>query len=205
MLSNLESGGSPGAFVQIDDGVHFLSGAHKSTLVSGSVSNTNLSSTFRTITTLSTLHLTYPGQSSTTTPHKMPAASKTSVVSKEKDRRKSAGKPSAVVILRVPSDRLRKILDPSWTKEDSPAKESPAPLPVPANETPVAVVSQDENASPSSPGTPAASATPSQTPMGPPTDNLKKKGVKRSAAAANGNDPTAKIRGKPGPKKKARL
>ncbi|KAI0867993.1 INO80 complex, subunit Ies4 [Hypoxylon argillaceum] len=134
----------------------------------------------------------------------MPAASKTSVSSKEKDRRKSAGK-SAVVTLRVSSDRLRKVLDPSWTKEESPMKESSASSPAAVNDAPVAVASQDDNASPSSPGTPGASGTPSQAPMGPPTDNLKKKGVKRSAAAANANDPTAKIRGKPGPKKKARL
>ncbi|KAI1129164.1 INO80 complex, subunit Ies4 [Nemania abortiva] len=134
----------------------------------------------------------------------MPANNKASASNKEKDRRKSAGK-SNVVMLRVSSDRLRKVLDPSWTKEESPMKESSASSPAPVNDVPVAAVSQEDNASPSSPGTPAASGTPSQTPMGPPTDNPKKKGVKRSAAAANANDPTAKVRGKPGPKKKARL
>ncbi|TGJ78780.1 hypothetical protein E0Z10_g9985 [Xylaria hypoxylon] len=135
----------------------------------------------------------------------MPSTSKPSVSNKEKDRRKSTGKSSALVTLRVPSDRLRKVLDPSWTKEESPAKESSVSSPAPPNDIPVAVVSQEDNATPSSPGTPAASGTPSQAAMGPPTDNPKKKGVKRSAPAANGNDPTAKIRGKPGPKKKARL
>ncbi|KAI1109276.1 INO80 complex, subunit Ies4 [Nemania sp. NC0429] len=135
----------------------------------------------------------------------MPAPSKTSASGREKDRRKSTGKPSAIVTLRVSPDRLRKIIDPSWTKEESPKKESSASSPVPANDVPVAAASQEENASPSSPGTPAASGTPSQTTMGPPTDNPKKKGVKRSATVANANDPTAKIRGKPGPKKKARL
>ncbi|KAI3325885.1 DUF1711-domain-containing protein [Xylariaceae sp. AK1471] len=135
----------------------------------------------------------------------MPATSKASAPNKEKDRRKLAGKSSAVVTLRVPSDRLRKILDPSWTKEESPTKESSASSPPPPNDIPVVAALQDDNASPSSPGTPAASGTPSQTPMGPPTDNPKKKGVKRCAATANGNDPAAKIRGKPGPKKKARL
>ncbi|KAF2967774.1 hypothetical protein GQX73_g5822 [Xylaria multiplex] len=134
----------------------------------------------------------------------MPSVSKTSA-SKEKDRRKSTGKSSALITLRVSPDRLRKVLDPSWTKEESPAKESSVSSPAPPNDVPVAAASQDENATPSSPGTPAASGTPSQAPMGPPTDNTKKKGVKRSAAAANANDPTAKIRGKPGPKKKARL
>ncbi|KAI1176617.1 INO80 complex, subunit Ies4 [Nemania sp. FL0916] len=136
----------------------------------------------------------------------MPATSKPSGSGKDKDRRKSASKSSRVVTLRIPSDRLRKILDPSWTKEESPAKkESAVSSPAPANDVSVNAASQDENASPSSPSTPAASGTPSQVPMGPPTDNPKKKGVKRSAAAANANDPTAKIRGKPGPKKKARL
>ncbi|KAI1193526.1 INO80 complex, subunit Ies4 [Nemania serpens] len=135
----------------------------------------------------------------------MPAAAKVSTSGREKDRRKSAGKPSSIVTLRVPSDRLRKVLDPSWTKEESPKKESSDSSPAPTNDVPVAVASQEDNASPSSPGTPAASGTPSQATMGPPTDNPKKKGVKRSATVANANDPTAKIRGKPGPKKKARL
>ncbi|KAI2630074.1 INO80 complex, subunit Ies4 [Xylaria nigripes] len=135
----------------------------------------------------------------------MPAINKTSAPSKEKDRRKSTGKSAAVVTLRVPPDRLRKILDPSWIKEQSPMKESFASSPAPFGENPAVAASQDDNASSSAPGTPAVNGTSSQTPMGPPTDNPKKKGVKRSAAAANGNDPTAKIRGKPGPKKKARL
>ncbi|KAI1434286.1 INO80 complex, subunit Ies4 [Xylaria sp. CBS 124048] len=135
----------------------------------------------------------------------MPVASKSSAPGKEKDRRKSNGKSSAVITLRVPADKLRKILDPSSTKEQSPAKESAVSSPLPISETPAAATSHDENASSSVPGTPAVNGTPSQTPMGPPTDNPKKKGVKRSAATANGNDPTAKIRGKPGPKKKARL
>lgn len=135
----------------------------------------------------------------------MPSNTKTTTPSKDKDRRKSNGKASTLVTLQVPPDRLRKILDPTWTKEESPAKQSTASSPMPANEAPAAAASQDENASPSSPGTPATGGTPSQTPMGPPTDNLKKKGIKRSAATANGSDPTAKIRGKPGPKKKARL
>ncbi|KAI0201947.1 INO80 complex, subunit Ies4 [Astrocystis sublimbata] len=134
----------------------------------------------------------------------MPANAKTSASNKEKDRRKSNSKSLATVTLKVPSSRLRKILDPSWTEEETPKKDSAASSPVALNDVPAVVTSQDDNASPSSPGTPAAGGTPSQTPMGPPTDNLKKKGVKRSAAAAN-NDPTAKIRGKPGPKKKARL
>lgn len=41
--------------------------------------------------------------------------------------------------------------------------------------------------------------------MPPPTEGVKKKGVKRGAGAALGADLLPKVRGKPGPKKKARL
>ncbi|KAI1778404.1 DUF1711-domain-containing protein [Hypoxylon cercidicola] len=132
----------------------------------------------------------------------MPTPSKAST-SKEKDRRKSSGKSSALVTLRVASIKLRKVVDPSSIKEESPVKESPASSSLPNDQVPAA--SNGDNASESTPGTPAAAGTPSQTPMGPPTEAPKKKGVKRSAAGANGSDPTAKVRGKPGPKKKPRL
>ncbi|KAH6655535.1 INO80 complex, subunit Ies4 [Truncatella angustata] len=137
----------------------------------------------------------------------MPATTKTSTTTKEKDRRKSAGKTS-LVTLKVSPDRLRRLLDPEAppAKEDSPSKESPATSALPA-EAAVAP-SNGDNASSSNPGTPAAAAvaavgTPSQVSMGPPTEGPKKKGVKRSAAGANGIEP--KARGKPGPKKKPRL
>ncbi|KAI0024255.1 DUF1711-domain-containing protein [Xylariomycetidae sp. FL0641] len=134
----------------------------------------------------------------------MPATSKTSAGGKEKDRRRSTGKNSTIVTLRVQPSGLRKILDPSSVKEESPAKSSPAPSASAPSAT-MATGSNGENASPSSPGTPAPNGTPSQPAMGPPTEAPKKKGTKRGAAAANGGDPTAKIRGKPGPKKKPRL
>ncbi|KAL7623064.1 hypothetical protein AAE478_006743 [Parahypoxylon ruwenzoriense] len=135
----------------------------------------------------------------------MPTASKSSSAStKEKDRRKSAGKTSAIITLRVPPGKLRELLDPSSVKEETPAKESPSnSTPAPNEQAPA--TSNSGNASESNPGTPAPAGTPSQVPMGPPTEAPKKKGVKRSAAAANGADPTAKVRGKPGPKKKPRL
>jgi hypothetical protein len=41
--------------------------------------------------------------------------------------------------------------------------------------------------------------------MPPPTEGVKKKGVKRSSGVALGADAVPKVRGKPGPKKKARL
>ncbi|KAI1336722.1 DUF1711-domain-containing protein [Xylariaceae sp. FL0016] len=135
------------------------------------------------------------------------APSKSSSSNKEKDRRKSAGKnPTHPVTLTVTPIKLRRVLDPSSIKEDTPMKDSPAPSVAAPNES-VAAASNGDNASPSSPGTPAAngSGTPSQAPMGPPSEGPKKKGVKRGAAGANAGDPVAKVRGKPGPKKKPRL
>ncbi|XXH03732.1 hypothetical protein Hte_010138 [Hypoxylon texense] len=134
----------------------------------------------------------------------MPTPSKSSASTKEKDRRKSSGKSSALVTLRVPSLKLRKIVDPASVKEESPVKESPSASSSLPNDQPPAA-SNGDNASESTPGTPAPVGTPSQAPMGPPIEAPKKKGVKRSAAGANGSDPTAKVRGKPGPKKKPRL
>ena len=143
----------------------------------------------------------------------MPASVKTSTPAKEKDRRKASAKSgsnigSYIVKLRVPSSKLRLIVDPSSVKEESPAKESPETSATQPNDV-AAAASNGDNASESNTGTPAGTpapnGTPSQVPMGPPTEAPKKKGVKRNAATANGGDSTAKIRGKPGPKKKARL
>lgn len=140
----------------------------------------------------------------------MPAATKTATSTKEKERRKSGGGKTSpsLVTLKVPADSLRKILAPSSVKEespvakDSPAKESPATSTTLPTE-PAATASNGDAASESAPGTPAASGTPSQAAMGPPTESLKKKGVKRAAPGTNGTEP--KARGKPGPKKKPRL
>lgn len=128
----------------------------------------------------------------------MPATTKTVTSTKEKDRRKSSLKTS-LVTLKVTPEKLQKLLDPTPPKEESPVKDSPAtstPLPVEI----VPAVSTGENASSSNPGTPAAAGTPSAVPMGPPTEGIKKKGVKRAAASGE-----SKARGKPGPKKKPRL
>ncbi|KAH8670901.1 INO80 complex, subunit Ies4 [Xylariales sp. PMI_506] len=121
---------------------------------------------------------------------------------KPADRRKSAGKPSLLTTLKVTPILLRKLLDPSSVKEESPAKESPE-TPATMSVENAAAPSNGDNASESTPGTPTAVGTPSQTSMGPPVDGAKKKGVKRSAPGANGTEP--KVRGKPGPKKKPRL
>ncbi|CAP72663.1 uncharacterized protein PODANS_2_940 [Podospora anserina S mat+] len=117
-----------------------------------------------------------------------------------KDRRKSNNNSAGLVTLRVPSAKLRAIVDPDYVKEDSPVKESPAT----STTLPAATVnSTTENASDSSPNTPAAGTpAPPSVSMGPPAEGPKKKGVKRGAAALNGEP---KVRGKPGPKKKQRL
>ena len=125
-----------------------------------------------------------------------------------KDRRKSSNttaaavttaaspKPSHIVTLKVPPQKLRAIVDPNFVKEDTPVKQSPAAAPT----------SGTENASDSTPNSPPADTPAAQSAaMGPPAEGPKKKGVKRSAtAAANGNG-EPKARGKPGPKKKQKL
>lgn len=131
-----------------------------------------------------------------------------------KDRRKSSNtaapsiastdsspKPTNIVTLKVQPQKLQAIVDPDSIKEDTSAKQSPAPAAVPT-----APASTTENASDSTPNSPPAAGTPAaQSTMGPPTEGPKKRGVKRSAnTAANGNG-EPKVRGKPGPKKKQRL
>ncbi|KAL6904904.1 DUF1711 domain-containing protein [Trichoderma evansii] len=129
-------------------------------------------------------------------------------------RRKSASKHGLLVTLSVSPESLRDIFpsvsvkeasqspESKLSKEDSQIKESPAS----PNALVVSTASNGDNASDSNAATPAAETTPAPTPMGPPVDGVKKKGVKRSAAAANGTiDGIPKPRGKPGPKKKPRL
>ncbi|KAH8911789.1 DUF1711-domain-containing protein [Coniochaeta sp. PMI_546] len=109
--------------------------------------------------------------------------------------------PSRIVTLKVYPRKLRAILDPdSLKKGDTPVKEDVKGSPAPS--TTIPDPSNPENASDSNPATPAASGTPAPQSMGPPVEGPKKKGVKRSAGAANGEP---KARGKPGPKKKQRL
>lgn len=135
-----------------------------------------------------------------------PSTSKSGTPAKDKDsRRKSstASRDSKIVTLKVLPDRLQNLLAPASqsAKEETPindvdVKDSPSastPVPAPAASNP-------ENGSDSNPATPANGGTPAPSVMGPPD---KKKGVKRSAAAANGDG--AKVRGKPGPKKRQRM
>ncbi|KAJ9156492.1 INO80 complex subunit 4 [Pleurostoma richardsiae] len=138
-------------------------------------------------------------------PPSKPAAS-------SKDRRKSANKSPGLVTLTVSPDKLRSILEPApeVAKEESPVKESNE-SPATSTTLPTAPASIPENASNSDPATPVPEdGTPAPSAMGPPGEGQgpKKKGVKRSAGAANGSglsEPQMKIRGKPGPKKKQRL
>lgn len=134
-------------------------------------------------------------------------------------RKSNGGKGGLVVTLTVTADKLKKVLDDSPVKEDSPVKmdveetteikETQESQDSPATSTtlPAPAAMNGENASDSNPGTPAADGTPAPTSMGPPTEGVKKKGTKRGAGAANGFGPDGqpKVRGKPGPKKKARL
>lgn len=137
-------------------------------------------------------------------------------------RKSSGGKGGLVVVLSVTPEKLKEIVEPSPVKEDSPVKmdvdesnevketqETQESQDSPATSTtlPAPAATNGENASDSNPATPAAGGTPAPTSMGPPTEGVKKKGTKRGAAAANGLGPDGqpKVRGKPGPKKKARL
>ncbi|THV54203.1 hypothetical protein BGAL_0032g00310 [Botrytis galanthina] len=122
-------------------------------------------------------------------------------------RRKSSGpkeKSSMIITLKLSPAKLRGVGQP-LIKEDSPSKDSTSTIPT---TTPVAK-SQNGDALPESdPNTPVPNGTdaPVSSSMPPPTEAIKKKaGVKRSSTAALGSDTTPRARGKPGPKKKARL
>ncbi|KAL2758710.1 hypothetical protein ACRALDRAFT_1075186 [Sodiomyces alcalophilus JCM 7366] len=107
-----------------------------------------------------------------------------------------------------PAQRTPEVNEKPEVKE--PVVNGSTDSPTPSTTLPGTAASTGENASDSNPATPLVNGegTPAPgTTMGPPTDGLKKKGTKRSAAAANGvgSDGQAKSRGRPGPKKKARL
>ncbi|ROT35325.1 DUF1711-domain-containing protein [Sodiomyces alkalinus F11] len=142
---------------------------------------------------------------------------------KESVTRRKSGK-GLIVTLHVSPQKLKDIIEPLPVKESPPAASTPeipekedvkepvngsTDSPTPSTTIPAPGASNGENASDSNPATPAVNGegTPAPGTMGPPTDGPKKKGTKRSAAAANGvgSDGQAKSRGKPGPKKKARL
>ncbi|KAL2073360.1 hypothetical protein VTL71DRAFT_10684 [Oculimacula yallundae] len=86
-------------------------------------------------------------------------------------------------------------------KEESPSKESSSTV---SNTLPVATSSNGDVPSESAVNTPVAASTPVPSSMPPPTEVVKKRGVKRTGPSL-GPDGLPKPRGKPGPKKKARL
>lgn len=106
-----------------------------------------------------------------------------------------------IVTLKVSPSTLRRLFPDGDVKSQSPSTAPPDD-------------SSDMKGSPAAPNTEAASDSNAATPAGDgtpapsmaPPDSTKKKGVKRSAAAANVTaDGVPKPRGKPGPKKKPRL
>ncbi|TVY48505.1 INO80 complex subunit [Lachnellula occidentalis] len=120
-------------------------------------------------------------------------------------RRKST-KQSQIITLKLSPKLLRQFGPPApvVVKEESPLKESPSSST--SATIPVATSSNGDNKSDSNANTPVPNnAAPSSTLMPPPTEGPKKKAPKRSAASALGPDGLPKPRGKPGPKKKARL
>ncbi|KAF7922582.1 uncharacterized protein EAE98_008108 [Botrytis deweyae] len=122
-------------------------------------------------------------------------------------RRKSSGlkeKSSMIITLKLSPAKLRGVGQP-LIKEDSPSKDSTSTIPT---TTPVAKSQNGDAPVESDPNTPVPNGTdtPVSSSMPPPTEAIKKKaGVKRSSTAALGSDTTPRARGKPGPKKKARL
>ncbi|KAE9375430.1 DUF1711-domain-containing protein, partial [Stipitochalara longipes BDJ] len=120
-------------------------------------------------------------------------------------RRKSS-KASWILTFKLPPKALQKFDPVTLIKDESPSKESSSTI---SNPPPVASSSNGDNPSESNANTPAATATGTGTPvpssMPPPTEGIKKKGVKRSVGPVLGPDGLPKPRGKPGPKKKARL
>ncbi|KAM0136585.1 hypothetical protein ACHAPC_007684 [Botrytis cinerea] len=122
-------------------------------------------------------------------------------------RRKSSGpkeKNSMIITLKLSPAKLRGV-GQSLFKEDSPSKDSASTMPT---ATPVAKSQNGDVPAESGPNTPVPNGTdtPVSSSMPPPTEAIKKKaGVKRSSTAALGSETTPRARGKPGPKKKARL
>ncbi|KAF4635714.1 hypothetical protein G7Y89_g2382 [Cudoniella acicularis] len=149
--------------------------------------------------------LLHPDPSSPTTHfhQSFTMASANKLVTAPSARRKSS-KSSMIVTLKLPPQALQQF-DPNPIKEESPSKESPSSSV--SNTLPIAPSSNGDVKSESTSNTPVPVDTPVPTSMPPPTEGVKKKGVKRSAAVALGPDglPIPKVRGKPGPKKKARL
>ncbi|KAJ2901246.1 hypothetical protein MKZ38_002110 [Zalerion maritima] len=143
----------------------------------------------------------------------MPPKSSTSAAASRRKSGKAAPAPAAnntptdsaphlLVTLKVNLEKLRAIVDPASMKpEPSPSKDSPATSTTIAG-APVVNGTENPSENPSNAGTPAPSQAAPGVPGTPAVEMPKKKGVKRAVQGPNGEP---KPRGKPGPKKKARL
>jgi len=110
-----------------------------------------------------------------------------------------------IIKLKVSPKNLQRLFEAPFLKEDSPSKDVPA-IVLPGQPVALAEVSSNGDVpSESNSNTPVAAGTPNSSLMPPPTEMPKKKGVKRAAGPSLGPDGLPKPRGKPGPKKKARL
>ena len=107
-----------------------------------------------------------------------------------------------IVTLKLSPKALQRFALAPMIKEESPSKDSSSTI---SNTIPAATSTAGDNLSESNSNTPVASGTPVPSLMLPPTEGVKKKGVKRSSGVALGVEAVPKVRGKPGPKKKPRL
>lgn len=113
---------------------------------------------------------------------------------------KTSSASKGLVTLKISPAKLRGIFPQGSETPDDSAKDDIKASPAASVAAPNSTA---EHASDSNAATPAADGTPGPSAMGPPDG--RKKGVKRTAAAALGPDGLPKPRGKPGPKKKPRL
>ncbi|KAH8601030.1 INO80 complex, subunit Ies4 [Bisporella sp. PMI_857] len=115
-------------------------------------------------------------------------------------------KPTLLVTLKLSPEKLRKFAAAEVKKESKEDSSSKDFLSADANAETAAATNDGDKPLESANDTPTASGTPAPTSsMPPPTEGVKKKGVKRTSTTALAPDGTPKVRGKPGPKKRPRL
>lgn len=100
-------------------------------------------------------------------------------------------------------EEVQEVKEVKAVKEESPSKDT---ISTPATTIPIAApATPAEKSTESNTNTPILNGASGSSLMPPPTEGVKKKGVKRTAVGALGPDGLPRPRGKPGPKKKARL
>lgn len=128
----------------------------------------------------------------------------TATAARRKSNLKQEIKPSQIITLKLSPEKLRKFAPPDVkkeVKEEPVIKESPSAI-APAESAPASdglKISDSTTSTLPTAGTPLPLSS-----MPPPTEGVKKKGVKRGTAALTA-DGLPKVRGKPGPKKRPRL